>query len=135
MSTSVADVIDGTLTHYGIKGMKWGVRRTRKQIDADSSDTKAAKEVKAKISRNKGSTNPLTNQELQSLNTRMNLEQNYKQLVSKEAQSRKNASALKRGQKATKEILDVGKTVSEVYNFTQTPMVKSIKQQIEEDKK
>lgn len=76
------------LEHYGVKGMKWGVRRSRAQIDADSEDAAAAKVVKQKIARNRGSTGPLSNEELRKFNERVQLEQNYKNLMAKESQSR-----------------------------------------------
>ena len=93
--------LDDLLTHYGIKGMKWGVRRTKKQIEADSVDAAAAKATKAKISKNHGSTDPVSNKELQHLVNRMNLEQQYSRLAS----SRGNQSAAKKGTKFASDIL------------------------------
>ena len=83
------------LSHHGIKGMKWGVTRTRAQLDADSEDvsrTRAqldadsedvskAKATKEKIHANRGSTDPISNKDLQHLVTRMNLEKNYRSLA------------------------------------------------------
>lgn len=71
------------IRHYGIKGMRWGVRRTRAQIDADSADVVTKKSTQAKIAKNR-TTDVLSNQELQALNTRLQLEQNYAQLVARE---------------------------------------------------
>jgi len=75
---------DDILEHYGVKGMKWGVRRSREQIDADSADKAVARELNKKIKKNRGNTNALSNQELQSVITRMNLEQQYSNLTTKQ---------------------------------------------------
>lgn len=72
---------ESTLAHYGVKGMKWGRRRTRAELDADSADVSQVKSAKAKIKSNRGSTDSLSNKDLQSVVTRMNLERQYKQLA------------------------------------------------------
>lgn len=89
---SDADILE----HFGVKGMKWGVIRTRRQIDEDSADTVAKKEVQQKIKRNLGSTGSLSNAELQKYVTRLELEQKYSRLSS----SKKNE-----GRKFAEEIL------------------------------
>lgn len=86
--------LDEVLEHYGIKGMKWGVRRTREQIDrargkrkakgkpvtpTKSQDAERAEATKAKVA--KEGVSSLSNQELQQLNKRLNLEKNYSDLV------------------------------------------------------
>jgi hypothetical protein len=77
--TTTEDVLE----HYGIKGMRWGVRRSRQQIDSDSADVTAKKSAQAKIAAKK-TTDVLSNQELAALNNRLNLEANYRQLTTKE---------------------------------------------------
>lgn len=71
---------DEYLQHYGVKGMRWGVRRTQEQLDSDSSDASTKKSVQSKVAKNYGSIDVLSNQELQALVTRMNLEQQYSRL-------------------------------------------------------
>ena len=73
--------VDDILAHFGVKGMKWGVRKLsggvgigRREKPAPSEDRIKADQAKAKIGR-RGNTDPLTNKELQTLITRMNLEQ------------------------------------------------------------
>lgn len=85
------------LYHYGIKGMKWGIRRyqnkdgtltaagkkrEREKTKGWSKEAKEARRIKRK------SVNQMTNKELQTLNRRMELESNYHRL---------NPSAAKRG--------------------------------------
>ncbi len=70
------------LYHYGILGMKWGVRRSQKQSGKTAKRSKRenlsddAKEA-SKIKRKK--VGEMSNAELKKLNERMNLERNYKQ--------------------------------------------------------
>lgn len=91
---------DDFLKHYGIKGMKWGVRRSPDQLgssrvsklknkaksfgrktanDPDSPETAKKKELRAKVKANR-STDSLTNAELQHVIQRMNLEKQYAML-------------------------------------------------------
>jgi hypothetical protein len=102
------------LAHYGIKGMKWGVRRTRAQIDSDSPDVVAVKATTDKIRRNRGSTDPLSNKELEAFNRRLQLERTYNELVGRAAdRSASRGSRFKKeGQKFVREItLDSGKQI------------------------
>jgi len=77
--------VESILEHHGVKGMRWGVRRRsgggvstgrfgRKAKPIPSEDKLKAEAAKAKIGR-KGNTDALTNQELQTVIARMNLEQ------------------------------------------------------------
>jgi hypothetical protein len=99
--------LDETLAHFGIKGMKWGVRRSRgsdgtvggAHPSSSASDAEKAKEFHTRA-RTQG-THSLSNQELQHLVNRMNLEQQYSKLN----KQRSNAGA-----KFAKEVLvQVGK--------------------------
>lgn len=83
---------ESELYHYGIKGMKWGVRKSRSRIgsprkkrsktDGWSDDAKEAYRIKKK------KVNQMSNAELRKVNERRNLERNYKQL---------NPNVVKRG--------------------------------------
>lgn len=102
-----------SLEHYGVKGMRWGVRRSDKQLARAAQDRKAKKRLAAKndVMPKKGpsasndvmpvssddytraanakktartlGTKALSNQELQDLNNRMNLERQYAKMNQK----------------------------------------------------
>lgn len=83
------------IEHYGIKGMKWGKVRSRAQIDADSADVVQVKSAKEKIKTNR-TTNVLSNQELQAVVTRMNLEQQYSRLAGPSPAQKQRTDKLKK---------------------------------------
>lgn len=69
------------LYHYGIKGMKWGVRKDRvksgsrrNRKDSWSEDARTVNELKKKKK------NQLSNAEMRKVNERLQLEQNYNRL-------------------------------------------------------
>lgn len=81
-----------TLKHYGILGMKWGVRRSDKEIAranrrraakgepvTPSEDAKKALRSKAKAE--ESGVEALSNDELKELNERLNLESSYERLT------------------------------------------------------
>lgn len=73
----------GEIKHYGVLGMKWGVRKT------PSDDYKTAKEIKKKKPK------AMSNKEMSTLLTRQRLEQEYKRL---------NPKAIDAGRKFAKEV-------------------------------
>ena len=76
------------LYHFGVKGMRWGVRRERgpdgtvgstQASNKELSDYEKAREISARAKRS--GTKSLTNQEMQMLVNRINLEQQYSNLT------------------------------------------------------
>lgn len=103
------DTLEDTLAHFGIKGMRWGVRRpvgSSGHVEGGSShgpssDAERASEYHSRAKST--GVHSLSNQELEHLTKRLNLEQQYSRLTS--GGSRKSAGA-----KFAKDILtQVGK--------------------------
>lgn len=98
------------IKHFGIPGMKWGVRKEDKR----SSDHIVSRDLKKK------SIKEMTNTELQQLNKRLQLEQSYRELSLR-------GSSITRGHEFVKGALAMGTTMAAVYAFSQTPLFKAVK--------
>lgn len=102
-------MMNDELYHYGVPGMRWGVRRSQKQLSRIESRSKknnwsddattAAKIKTKKVSQ-------MTNAELRKLNDRKNLERNYSQL---------NPNAVKRGMAVAGVVAGTLGTVAAIY--------------------
>ena len=112
------------LAHYGVLGMKWGIRRYQNK---DGTLTSAGKKRAAKLesehnklvgkkketsnessSNKKRSVKDLSNEELQSVINRLNMEQRYSELI--KAQNTKQTS---RGKKFVMDVLEAsGKNIA-----------------------
>ena len=101
--------MENELYHYGVKGMKWGIRRTPAQLGHKknnktrgwSKDAKRANAIKKK------SVKQMSNQELRELNKRMQLEREYNQL---------NPSSIQRGLKVAGTVVGAMGTAAALYN-------------------
>lgn len=78
-----ADALEAYLEHFGIKGMKWGVRKVDggSSSNGQSEDSKNAALAGAKIKA--GGIKSVSNKELQDLVKRMQLEQQFNELKGK----------------------------------------------------
>lgn len=132
--------VDAFLEHHGIKGMKWGVHRSR-QPEKVRVTTKRGARVKAKggtgqkpsddaikvaIAKQKArksSTDALSNKELKLLVERMNMEQQYSKLTAK-------PSRVKTGHDKVKSILSAGQTVNSAIAFATSPAGRAIASQL-----
>lgn len=111
-----------TLAHHGVKGMKWGVRKSGSSTSSTpppSSDHVNAENLRVKI--RTGGLKALGNDELQALNTRMQLEQTHRNLT---AQS---PSRFEVGHKHVKRVLSVAKTLNDIHSTVNGPVGKAIK--------
>jgi hypothetical protein len=101
------------LAHYGIKGMRWGVRRTDAQLHAGTSeDAIRANEIRAKV--HSQGLSSLSNQEMQHLVQRMNLEQQYSRITYQ-------PSKIARGKAQVDTMLQTANTVNSVIKFVKSP--------------
>lgn len=127
-------VMGGSISHYGVKGMRWGVRRADPGGSSSvaskpaprprmSEDAKSVERAFSKI--NRGGTDALSNHELQGLVTRLNLEQQYQRLSS--SPTPQQANAMNAGHNAVKQMLGIGKTVNDVHKFMKSPAGKALK--------
>lgn len=125
--SQINSVVDDVLTHYGIKGMKWGVRRSDAELSSrrkspDSEDTAKAKTTKKQIKENRG-TDSLSNKELKDLVERMNLEQQYSRLKMEQ-------NTIGKGQSRAKQILGAVKTIGDIAAVANGPIAKALVKQL-----
>lgn len=115
------------LEHFGIKGMKWGVRRADTSASAtpSSNDARVADEASAKIK--SSGVKSLSNQELKVLVERMNLEQRYSTMVNDKTKD----SRINRGHDNVKKALKVAKTAEQIHKFAKSDLGKLIRQTVE----
>ncbi len=94
------------LEHFGVKGMKWGVRRNKDRVEvAKSSDHNETRAIMKKP------VSAMSNAELQRVNTRRQLETQYSNL---------NPRAISRGEKFAKGAMGTFKTVGQVVETAKT---------------
>lgn len=100
------------LEHYGVRGMKWGVRRNSTTISSD-----AAKAKKIKARKKKHGIDNLSNADIQKVVKRRELEKKYSEL---------NPNKVKQGQMAIAGIMGIVGTATTVYNLSKNPMVQEL---------
>lgn len=114
------------LKHYGVKGMKWGVRRADPGGSSgapktrNSSDHTQTSKTQERIDR--GGLAKVSNKDLQALVKRKNLEKQYRDLL-----GGSNKHALDLGNDHVNKILKYGKTYNDVMRFLETPAGKKVK--------
>lgn len=103
--------MDEMLQHYGVKGMKWGVRRTPEQLGhrtrkASSNEGRAGTSIKKKgAAAVKKKSSPMSDDELQKRINRLNLEERYADLVSRQ-KARENSGFKSTAKKLLSESLE-----------------------------
>ena len=80
--------MDNTLQHWGIKGMKWGVRRYQNK---DGSLTPAGKKRYSDSSSSKTDLSSLSDEEIRRKINRLQLEKQYRDLMKPVEQKKRNA--------------------------------------------
>lgn len=97
------DDVENFIEHFGIKGMRWGVRRSRVKTSSDFRKTAPLRRRKPK---------QLTNKQLRDVNARLNLEQNFRRM---------NPSTVQKGHSAAKNIIALSGTAVALASLAQTP--------------
>lgn len=105
--------VEDFLSHYGIKGMHWGVRRDRGASSKapGSPDAERARSLQDRAKKQGAHT--LSNEDLKHLTQRLQLEQQYSRLVVEEK------NAIDHGHSFVKGLVSAGKTGVDAYNTYQ----------------
>lgn len=112
---------DLSLTHFGVKGMRWGVRKKQEPVSTGvaktpmSSDAALTSKIRTKA-RTSGMSS-LSNEELFALNQRLQLERQYSALTA--------LPATKSGMDKVNDMLKVVNTVNNVIKIAQSPVGKA----------
>lgn len=127
MATVVADgmrgKVDSALKHYGIKGMKWGVRNDRRaQKRAKKKELKELAKGKGQAHEDymkaraleKKSLSSLSNDEIRVLTNRLDLERKYRDSMAM-------SSKAKRVEKKAKSFLDTADVIDRSIKFLDSP--------------
>ena len=117
----MARTIETVLAHFGVKGMKWGVRKSRETVPVStktapgrkvktsggqnhSPSEDAIKAAKIRQQAKKSTTDSLSNKELQDLLQRMDLEQRYNNLNKNNVSAGRKLLRFLAGQTGDKEV-------------------------------
>ena len=111
--------MDDTLRHYGVKGMKWGVLKTKKRSELSNNLKPVAKPKKSnaydathKVATDHVRAKYLTNEDLAARTKRLQLEKAYNDLRPKTATEKLINASLKIG---TQVLTEVGKEYAKSY--------------------
>lgn len=86
-------IMSDVIEHYGVRGMRWGVRRARRVHETASTDAKTASNAYAKLK--KHGIHTLSNNEIRSIVERMNLERQYSSIAPQSKSKRAAKAAAK----------------------------------------
>jgi hypothetical protein len=112
--------VDSFIEHYGVKGMRWGVRRSRSELRSEakarkkrtpSPDAIEVSTLKKKRSKE------LTDDELKRALKRMDMEKRYNSM---------NPKGFSKAEKVVVGILAVGTTINSVIAFSNSPAGKAV---------
>lgn len=114
-------VVGAILEHHGVKGMKWGKRKAGTGPASTHVKRSNPHEDHTKVSSlRKEKTKTLSNDEIQKINKRLQLERSYSELAAQ-------TSVISKGQKKAAVVLGLAATATSIYTFAQSPLGKSIR--------
>jgi len=123
MTDTIPDYKDreAFLEHYGVPGMRWGKRSSRPSTKAgkktdDSPDDPDFSSTRATLNK---PIRKVSNQELENLNKRLNLEQNYNKI---KAQNTPTAKV----DKHVKALLATAGTITALYGISKSPWARAL---------
>lgn len=120
----VTDLLEGEgLAHFGVKGQKWGVRRSREERAAASADAARAAEL-SRTAAKKGGLKELGNDEIRELVERMRLEQDYARLKGTEQ------TKIDAGHEKVKKLVNIAKTAQEIHKLTTSPAGRALEKEL-----
>jgi len=113
-----------TLSHFGIPGMRWGIRRKvgpdGRVIQRGSQSKKSEDYIRSREQKKRGHEN-LSTKELRELTQRMQLEKSLREL---------NMSDYSKGMDTARTILSVGTTMTALYALGATPLGQEIRKRL-----
>lgn len=113
--------VDKFLSHYGVKGMRWGQRRRRSGGKVEvSEDAKRASEIRLKAKTK--SVKSLSNQEIREFATRIQLENQFRNATPSNARKVLNT---------VRDILGVKSTMDQVATFSNSASGQAIRSSLE----
>lgn len=122
-----AESIPDFMAHHGVKGMRWGVRKSEPSGSSSSSNAHASQdhlEVEAHRAKAKEhGVKALSNDDLQKVLTRLDLEQRLKTHGDKSSKT----TSFDKGHGHIKRIISVGKTINDIHNTVNGPVGKAVK--------
>lgn len=119
--------MDEVLRHYGVKGMKWGVRNSEPAPSAarKSKDASQAHKIESKIKSDSGRIDSISNKDLDALLKRANLEQRYSKMLEEK-------STMAKGKKQIEKLKSQYKTIQEVDKLFGSPISKALAKKLAE---
>lgn len=103
--------LNGTkLAHWGVKGMRWGIRRSDEELAGSADAVRAAATLKA--IQKAGSLSVVSDADLSHLTNRIGAEQRYAAI---------NKSVAAQGHSQIKSLLGVGETMNKAITFANSP--------------
>lgn len=143
------DPTDRFLAHYGVKGMKWGVRRLSKgRKSVSKSEFLAPKPVATPFPKNRptpGVTDlspkpikQISDVELRNRINRIQMETQYSQLTNPKVETpdskfKKGYQNFEKGHDAVKKIINVGKTAQSIHKLAKSDLIKDIAAMLSDD--